>query len=580
MSHGWISGETKEEIRRRTDIVALVSTHASLKKSGRYYKGLCPFHQEKTPSFLVDPERGLFHCFGCGAGGDIFDFAMRSANLTFMEAAQELGRQAGVEIETSPDAAQRASEKEQILRALAGRFARGRLSLGALAILAVFSAAWVQPVRVTIVGEPGRYELRVSDRPFYVKGVSFPLNEDPLHFDEHLTPDRLRFHFHRIRGMGANTVRRYHDSPDTQLILDEASRANLMVLLGIWLDHDVDYAYDAQRLQVYRDRVRDWVLRYRGHPALLMWVLGNETWGLLKKEFQDTRDLWPRRKAYYLFVNELARLVKSLDPNHPVMTVDEHAPDLFETHPRGFLGIETSMGMLRDLAPAVDVFGINSYFPQDISVLHRTVLRTRIGRPYLVSEFGPPAYWGVHWTWDDLGLPVEPTDLVKSLSYAANWKYHVEAHRGWNLGGNAFVWKDKKEGSFTWFGLTDSQDRLKPAYWSLREAWTGQRQPPNRPVVVGLEINKRWMRPEESFVVRTRLLPHLDPEGFRYTYVVGPAAMTHLAAQFTTELPRVSIQAPGTSDVYRVYVYVTTRDDRWVSTGSTTFGVYLPAVKP
>lgn len=118
MGRGWLSGEVKEEIRRRTDIVAMVSTHASLKKSGRYYKGLCPFHQEKTPSFHVDPERGLFHCFGCGAGGDVFDFAMRSANLTFMEAAQELGRRAGVEIETSPEAAQKASEREQILRAL------------------------------------------------------------------------------------------------------------------------------------------------------------------------------------------------------------------------------------------------------------------------------------------------------------------------------------------------------------------------------------------------------------------------------------------------------------------------------
>lgn len=455
----------------------------------------------------------------------------------------------------------------------------GRVVLAGLIVLAVFSAAWVEPVRVTIVGKPGKYELRVNERPFYVKGVSFSLNEDPLRFDEHLTPARINYHFKRIRRMGANTIRRYHDNPDTQMILDEASRVNLMVLLGIWLDHDVDYAHDAQRLQVYRDRVRDLVLRYRKHPALLMWVLGNETWGLLKKEFPDTRDLWPRRTAYYRFVNELALLVKELDPNHPVMTVDEHAPDLFETHPKGFLGLETSMRMFRDMVPAVDVFGVNSYYPQDISELHRLVVRAGLGRPYLVSEFGPPAYWGVHWTWDDMGLPVEPTDLVKSISYAANWKNHIESHRGWNLGGNAFVWKDRHEGSYTWFGLTDSQDRLKPAYWSLREAWTGQRQPSTQPMVVGLEINKRWMRPEESFVVRTRLLPHLNPESFRYTYVVAPAAMTHVAAQFTTELPRVSIQSPGTADLYRVYVYVTTRDDRWVSTGSTTFGVYDPERK-
>ncbi len=130
MSRGWIRGEVKEEIRRRTDIVALVSAHATLKKSGRYHKGLCPFHQEKTPSFHVDPERGLFHCFGCGAGGDVFDFLMRSANLTFMEAARELGRRVSVEVETSPDAVERASQREQIMRALdaAGEYFRSVLA--------------------------------------------------------------------------------------------------------------------------------------------------------------------------------------------------------------------------------------------------------------------------------------------------------------------------------------------------------------------------------------------------------------------------------------------------------------------
>lgn len=118
MSRGLVSGEVKDEIRRRTDIVELVSTHAGLKKSGRYYKGLCPFHQEKTPSFHVDHERGLFHCFGCGQGGDIFDFVMLTAHLTFTEAAEELARRAGVRFDVSPEAAKRESEREQLLRAL------------------------------------------------------------------------------------------------------------------------------------------------------------------------------------------------------------------------------------------------------------------------------------------------------------------------------------------------------------------------------------------------------------------------------------------------------------------------------
>jgi DNA primase len=130
MSRGGFTPEVKEEIRRRTDILALVGAHAALKKSGRYYKGLCPFHQEKTPSFHVDPERGLFHCFGCGVGGDVFDFLMRTANLTFIEAAQELARRAGVQVDSSPDAARRASEREQILRALDGAREYFRAMLG------------------------------------------------------------------------------------------------------------------------------------------------------------------------------------------------------------------------------------------------------------------------------------------------------------------------------------------------------------------------------------------------------------------------------------------------------------------
>ncbi len=118
MNRRILSSDLKDEIRRRTDIVELISAHAALKKAGRYYKGLCPFHQEKTPSFHVDPERGLFHCFGCGEGGDIFDFVMRTANLGFMEAAETLARRSGVQFDVSPQAAERASEREQILRAL------------------------------------------------------------------------------------------------------------------------------------------------------------------------------------------------------------------------------------------------------------------------------------------------------------------------------------------------------------------------------------------------------------------------------------------------------------------------------
>lgn len=87
-----------EQVRAAVDIVRLVSQHVALKKSGRTFKGLCPFHSEKTPSFIVFPETGRWHCFGCGEGGDIFTFLMKIENQTFPEALRRLAEEAGVPI--------------------------------------------------------------------------------------------------------------------------------------------------------------------------------------------------------------------------------------------------------------------------------------------------------------------------------------------------------------------------------------------------------------------------------------------------------------------------------------------------
>jgi len=85
-------------IRDRTDIVELVREYVpGLKKAGKSFKGRCPFHDEKTPSFHVDNQKGLFHCFGCGQGGDIFDFVMKIENIPFTESVAKLAKKAGVE---------------------------------------------------------------------------------------------------------------------------------------------------------------------------------------------------------------------------------------------------------------------------------------------------------------------------------------------------------------------------------------------------------------------------------------------------------------------------------------------------
>jgi len=86
-----------DEVRTRTDLVSVVERYVTLKRAGRQLKGLCPFHQEKTPSFVVSPEIGYWKCFGqCGEGGDVFKFIQKIENLTFPEALERLALQAGV----------------------------------------------------------------------------------------------------------------------------------------------------------------------------------------------------------------------------------------------------------------------------------------------------------------------------------------------------------------------------------------------------------------------------------------------------------------------------------------------------
>jgi DNA primase len=96
-----IPDEKVEQIRRSSDIVEVISDYVQLKKQGRQYIGLCPFHGEKSPSFSVSPDKQLYHCFGCGAGGNVFSFLMELEGLTFIESVRKLGERANIDL---PDA--------------------------------------------------------------------------------------------------------------------------------------------------------------------------------------------------------------------------------------------------------------------------------------------------------------------------------------------------------------------------------------------------------------------------------------------------------------------------------------------
>jgi len=122
VGRGLISEDVINQVRDRVDIAEVVGYHVSLTRAGQNLKGLCPFHQEKSPSFTVSPSRQIFHCFGCGAGGNVFTFLMRITGANFPETVRELGQKLGIVVPDSepsigPQAAQ-ASRLEPLNRAV------------------------------------------------------------------------------------------------------------------------------------------------------------------------------------------------------------------------------------------------------------------------------------------------------------------------------------------------------------------------------------------------------------------------------------------------------------------------------
>ena len=108
-----IPEEFIEEVRQKTNIVDIIEPYVQLKKAGRNLFGLCPFHEERTPSFSVSEEKQIFHCFSCGRGGNVFKFLMEMENLSFPEAVEKVADFAGIALPKSYQAAANSDRNSQ-----------------------------------------------------------------------------------------------------------------------------------------------------------------------------------------------------------------------------------------------------------------------------------------------------------------------------------------------------------------------------------------------------------------------------------------------------------------------------------
>ncbi len=284
-----------------------------------------------------------------------------------------------------------------------------------------------EPSVVTIERTGSGFELIRNGSPFFVRGVGGT------------------GHLEKLVAYGGNAIRTW-DAEGIDDLMNEAHRLGLVVQAGIWLEHE-RHGYDYNDPEIKRaqlEKVERLVKRYRGHPALLSWGVGNEV--------ELGGDLGLALRA----IEDAARLIKQLDPDHPTVAIVAE------------IGDDKAQRIAAE-CPSIDVIGINAYGGL-ASVPERLAEQGYTG-PYMITEFGPLGHWegpGTAW-----GAPIEMSSGEKADFIADNYQAAIHSRRpGDCLGSFAFLWGDKQETTETWFGLilptgepTETADRLS-AFWT------------------------------------------------------------------------------------------------------------------
>jgi len=391
----------------------------------------------------------------------------------------------------------------------------------------VIVAPLTGPGHVTITPSGSGYSLQRDGQPYYIKGING------------------QFDLELAAHSGANSTHTYN-TDNAGSVLDSAKALGITVTIGVDLDPGANYNDDTFKNGV-RAKLTD-ALKYKDHPALLLWSIGNEL-----NLSADNQQTWQ-------FVGELANTIQQADPNHPVMTVLAGAN-------------HTAIDHVLAWAPTIHLLGINVYAP--VTHVADDMASSHFSGPYVVTEWGPTGYWESPTT--SWGRPIEQTSSDKAQVYQQRYEY-IAAHRDHALGSYVFLWAQKQERTPTWFGmfLENLPDiglagESCPTVDVCAYEWSGG-WPANRaPSVTALTINGKaadaniTLSSNQSLTAQvTASDPESDPLHFVWEVLEEPPTQANNRGEMrparvgtaqTTTSPSASLSAPNSSGQYRLFVY-------------------------
>jgi hypothetical protein len=382
-------------------------------------------------------------------------------------------------------------------------------------------------IKVELKKADGKWQLLRGGQPYFIKGGG----GENLH--------------DKLAAAGGNSFRTW-GTDNAQKQLDEAQQLGLTVALGFWVPHKGDKGFSYDNPEHVKDLIEKFkieVKKYKDHPALLVWGIGNEM-----ENNNDTPAMWKT-------IDALAKVCKEIDPNHPTMTVIAELG-----------GGGSKAKNLHANCPSIDIVGINSYAGGgDVGKRYRESGATK---PYIITEFGPFGQWEM---WNEPnGAKVEPTSPDKAKTYKNTYEKSVLGESSFCLGSYAFLWGNKVEATATWFGMfLPDGSKVNPVD-TISELWTGKPVEFPCPTISKIDIGGKYTVPASDATVKPSVTAS-DPKGGKLKYewtvaleladfgVQGPDAKPGKLfpeAVLKNGEAKAEIKLPNNKGVYRITCYV------------------------
>ena len=366
----------------------------------------------------------------------------------------------------------------------------------------------------------------------------------------------------RIAAYGGNSIRTW-GSRGAQNVLDSAAKYGLTVLMGLDVArerHGFNYD-DTASVKKQLDGIREEVLKYKDHPALLAWGIGNE----LNLQYKNTK-VWDA-------VNDISKMIHAIDPNHPTTTV--------------LAGINKDLvDLLKAKTRDIDLLAVNTY--GGLAGLPKTMVQSGWEGAYLVTEWGPTGHWeGLQTAWKSA---IEETSSEKAAVYKSRYESSIETDREKCLGSYVFLWGQKQERTPTWYGVFTDKGEESEVVDVMQYLWSGKWPQNKAPHLYSLQLDNRkavdnvYLKPGASYNALTVATdPDKDKLSYRWEVLAEPTQLSEggdfearpkPVAGLITSLGdgRITLKAPTKEGAYRLFVYVTDGNNK-VATANIPFYV-------